>query len=123
MKAVRDLSQKFPLTYAKLIEDKANGSAVIQMLQHEIPGMLPVNPSGGKVARAFGILDDKENVALRASFILDAKRTIVYAVVSPTNVGRSVSETLRVVRALRSGKLCPADWEPGSDFGPTDAKY
>ena len=52
MKAVRDLSQKFPHTYAKLIEDKANGSAVIQMLQHEIPGILPVNPEGGKVARA-----------------------------------------------------------------------
>jgi peroxiredoxin 2/4 len=78
---------------------------------------------GGKVARAFGILDENENVALRASFILDPKRTIVYAVASPINVGRSVSETLRVVRALRSGKQCPADWEPGSDFGPTDAKY
>jgi alkyl hydroperoxide reductase subunit AhpC len=78
---------------------------------------------GGKVTRAFGILDDKENVALRASFILDSKRTIVYAVASPTNVGRSISETLRVVRALRSGKLCPADWEPGNDFGPSDAKY
>lgn len=78
---------------------------------------------GGRVAQAFGILDDKENIALRASFILDAGRTILYAVASPTNVGRSVSETLRVVRALRSGKLCPADWEPGSDFGPTDAKY
>ena len=78
---------------------------------------------GGKVARAFGILDDKENVAMRASFILDAKRIIVYALASPINVGRSVGETLRVVRALRSGKLCPADWEPGTDFGPTDAKY
>lgn len=78
---------------------------------------------GGKVARAFGVFDEKQNVALRASFILDAKRTILYAVVSPTNVGRSVSETLRVVCALRSGKLCPADWEPGGDFGPTDAKY
>jgi peroxiredoxin 2/4 len=78
---------------------------------------------GGKVARAFGILDDKENVALRASFILDSKHTIVYAVASPANVGRSVSETLRVVRALRSGKLCPADWEPGNNFGPSDAKY
>ena len=52
MKAVRDLSQKFPQTYAKLIEDKANGSAVIQMLQHEISGILPVNPEGGKIARA-----------------------------------------------------------------------
>jgi peroxiredoxin (alkyl hydroperoxide reductase subunit C) len=77
----------------------------------------------GKVARAFGILDDHESVALRASFILDAKRTIVYAVASPINVGRSVHETLRVVRAIRSGKLCPADWEPGTDFGPLEAKY
>jgi peroxiredoxin 2/4 len=60
---------------------------------------------------------------MRPSFILDAKRIIVYAVASPINVGRSVNETLRVVRALRSGKMCPADWEPGTEFGPTDAKY
>ena len=76
-----------------------------------------------KLARAYGILDDREDVAMRASFILDATRTIVYAAASPINVGRSVSETLRVVRAVRSGKLCPADWEPGDDFGPVDAKY
>lgn len=78
---------------------------------------------GGKVARAFGILDERENVALRATFILDPNRIIVYAVASPANVGRSVSETLRVVRALRSGRQCPADWEPGSESGPIDAKY
>jgi predicted phage terminase large subunit-like protein len=55
VKAVRDLTEKWPRTIAKLIEDKANGSAVIQMLQHEIPGLLPVNPSGGKIARAQAI--------------------------------------------------------------------
>jgi predicted phage terminase large subunit-like protein len=55
VKAVRELSQKWPQTYAKLIEDKANGSAVIQMLQHEIVGILPVNPEGGKVARAAAV--------------------------------------------------------------------
>src|SRR5690242_17507554 len=32
VKSVRELSQKWPGTLAKLIEDKANGSAVIQML-------------------------------------------------------------------------------------------
>jgi predicted phage terminase large subunit-like protein len=52
VKAVRDLTSKWPGTVAILIEDKANGSAVIQMLQNEIAGLLPVNPSGGKVARA-----------------------------------------------------------------------
>ena len=55
VKAVRQLSQRYPGSLAKLIEDKANGSAVIQMLQHEIPGILPVNPEGGKVARAMAV--------------------------------------------------------------------
>jgi predicted phage terminase large subunit-like protein len=53
--AVRELSAKWPQSLAKLIEDKANGSAVIQMLTHEIPGILPVNPEGGKVSRAAAI--------------------------------------------------------------------
>jgi predicted phage terminase large subunit-like protein len=55
VKAVRELSQRYPGSLAKLIEDKANGSAVIQMLQHEISGILPVNPEGGKVARAMAV--------------------------------------------------------------------
>ncbi|HET6208017.1 MAG TPA: phage terminase large subunit, partial [Terracidiphilus sp.] len=55
VKAVRELSLKWPGSVAKLIEDKANGSAVIQMLAHELPGILPVNPEGGKVARAAAV--------------------------------------------------------------------
>lgn len=53
--AVREVSANWPGTVAKLIEDRANGSAVIQMLLHEIPGILPVNPSGGKIARAAAV--------------------------------------------------------------------
>lgn len=77
----------------------------------------------GALARAYGVFDEAEKLALRATFILDAQRKIVYCVASPINVGRSVSETLRVVRALRSGRLCPADWKPGEEFGPADGKY
>jgi predicted phage terminase large subunit-like protein len=55
MNAVRDVSASWPAALAKLIEDKANGSAVIQMLSREIPGILPVNPSGGKIARAAAV--------------------------------------------------------------------
>jgi predicted phage terminase large subunit-like protein len=36
----------------KLIEDKANGSAVIEALKREVPGVIEVNPEGGKIARA-----------------------------------------------------------------------
>jgi hypothetical protein len=32
MKAIREMSQNWPGTLAKLIEDKANGSGLIQML-------------------------------------------------------------------------------------------
>jgi predicted phage terminase large subunit-like protein len=55
VKAVRHVSQRWQSSLAKLIEDKANGSAVIQMLSSEIPGILPVNPEGGKVARATAV--------------------------------------------------------------------
>jgi predicted phage terminase large subunit-like protein len=52
VKAVCDLSAKWTCAVAKLIEDKANGSAVVSILGSSIPGILPVNPHGGKVARA-----------------------------------------------------------------------
>lgn len=40
---------------AVLIEDKANGPAVIEALSGEISGVIPVNPDGGKAARAFAM--------------------------------------------------------------------
>jgi predicted phage terminase large subunit-like protein len=46
------LSEKWPKAHAKLIEDKANGPAVIAMLRHEVDGLIAVNPEGGKEARA-----------------------------------------------------------------------
>ena len=55
LEAVRGMTRKWPETYAKLVEDKANGSAVIAMLNHEIQGLIPVQPEGGKEARASAI--------------------------------------------------------------------
>lgn len=55
VKAIRGISRQRPAAVAKLIEDKANGSAVIQMLSLELPGIIPVSPEGGKVARAAGV--------------------------------------------------------------------
>ena len=77
----------------------------------------------GALARAYGIFDDEAKVALRATFILDRKRKVVFSSSCPFNVGRSVVETLRIVRALRTGQLCPADWQPGVQFGPTGRSF
>ncbi len=50
--AMRLLSSRWPQTARKLVEDKANGSAVIDTLKNEISGIIPVQPAGGKTARA-----------------------------------------------------------------------
>jgi len=50
--AVRGLTKKWPYANLKLVEDKANGPAVIQSLRHQISGLVEVNPEGGKVSRA-----------------------------------------------------------------------
>ncbi len=52
MQAIRNLSAKYPNTTATLIEDKANGTAVIEMLKSELTGIIPVEPEGGKIVRA-----------------------------------------------------------------------
>ena len=53
--AVRLLSERWPRAGAKLVEDKANGPAVIQELRHQLPGLIEVKPEGGKVARAHAV--------------------------------------------------------------------
>ncbi|HVN21113.1 MAG TPA: phage terminase large subunit [Dongiaceae bacterium] len=50
--AVERISKKWPKARLKLVEDKANGPAVIQSLRHKVPGLVAVNPAGGKIARA-----------------------------------------------------------------------
>ena len=52
MAAIKSCHAKFPQAHAILIEDKANGPAIISELQKEIPGVIGVNPEGGKLARA-----------------------------------------------------------------------
>jgi len=52
MAAIKSCHAKFPLAHAILVEDKANGPAIISELQKEIPGVIAVNPEGGKIARA-----------------------------------------------------------------------
>ena len=52
MAAIKACHARFPRAHAILIEDKANGPAIISELQKEIPGIMAINPEGGKIARA-----------------------------------------------------------------------
>jgi predicted phage terminase large subunit-like protein len=51
LQAIRNMLKKHPGIAGKYVEDKANGPAIISMLNREIGGFIKVNPQGGKVAR------------------------------------------------------------------------
>jgi len=66
-----------------------------------------------QISSDYGVLIEEEGIALRGLFIIDPDGVLQYAVIHNLNIGRSVEETLRVLDALQSGGLCPANWKPG----------
>ena len=50
--AIRQTCRQYPSARTILVEDTANGPAVIDTLRHEIPGIIAVQPQGDKVQRA-----------------------------------------------------------------------
>ena len=69
-----------------------------------------------QVSRDYGVLIDEAGIALRGLFIIDPEGNVKYSTVHDLNVGRSVDETLRVLKALQTGGLCPIDWNEGEDL-------
>lgn len=116
--------------YSKRIEDfKALNSEVLSVsVDSEHSHKAWINSSLGKVnfpmasdmtksvARDYGVLIEEDGVALRGLFIIDPKGVVRYSVIHDLNVGRSVDETLRVLKALQTGGLCPVDWDEGKDL-------
>lgn len=68
-----------------------------------------------QVSAEYGVLVEEDGVALRGLFIINPEGELQYQVVNHNNIGRDVDETLRVLQALQTGGLCPANWKPGED--------
>ncbi len=66
-----------------------------------------------ELSAATGVLDKKEGVALRATFLVDPEGVIRYVEVNDLNVGRNPAEVLRVLDALQTDELCPCNWQKG----------
>lgn len=66
-----------------------------------------------ELSTALGILDKKEGVAQRATFIIDPNGIIRFIMVTDLNVGRNPKEVLRVLDALQTDELCPCNWQKG----------
>lgn len=71
-----------------------------------------------EISRDYGVLMD-DGVALRGLFLIDREGVIRHVVLNDLPLGRSVSEALRMLDALRffeeKGRLCPANWEKGNE--------
>ena len=67
-------------------------------------------------SRNYGVLTE-DGVALRGLFIIDRKGILRQITINDMGIGRSVEETLRLVKAIqftdKYGEVCPAEWSPG----------
>ncbi|KAG1664157.1 hypothetical protein FOA52_012238 [Chlamydomonas sp. UWO 241] len=73
------------------------------------------------IAKDYGVLiedGDDAGVALRGLFIISPTGILRQITINDLPVGRSVDETLRLVKAFQftdeHGEVCPAGWTPGS---------
>ncbi|KNF07768.1 putative peroxiredoxin [Gottschalkia purinilytica] len=69
-----------------------------------------------KASEDYGVLIEEEGIAIRGLFIIDPEGVIRYSVTHDLNVGRNVEESIRVLKALQTGGLCPINWNEGDDL-------
>ncbi len=67
------------------------------------------------LSEQLGILDEKEGVAQRATFVVDPDNVIRFVYVTDLSVGRNPQEILRVLDALQTDELCPCNWQKGQE--------
>jgi len=71
------------------------------------------------ISSEYGVLLKEVGISLRGLFIIDPKGVVRQITVNDLPVGRSVDETLRLIRAFQfneeHGEVCPAGWNPGDD--------
>lgn len=67
------------------------------------------------LAEELGILEEKEKVAYRATYIIDPQGIVRWLNVNDLSVGRNVEEVIRVLDALQTDELCPCNWKQGDE--------
>jgi peroxiredoxin (alkyl hydroperoxide reductase subunit C) len=113
-----DYYDSFKKLDANLIGASTDSEFVHLAWRNDHPGLrqlkFPMLADTSKsLAEDLGILEAGEKIAYRATFILDEEGVIRWVSVNDLAIGRNVPEVLRVLEALKTGKLTPCDWEPG----------
>lgn len=70
-----------------------------------------------QISRAYRILNEEKGYCLRGTFIVDKLGIVQYGAVNTFEIGRNITELLRIVDAIQfvevHGELCPVDWQAG----------
>ena len=74
----------------------------------------------GDLCREFGTYIEAEGKSLRGTFIIDPDGILKTIQINDNNIGRSIKELLRTLKAAKfvredPDKVCPASWEPGQE--------
>lgn len=82
-----------------------------------------------EISAKYKVLLEDSGIALRGLFIIDREGILRHFSVNDLPVGRSVEETLRLIKAFQfveeHGEVCPANWQPDSKTikpNPKDSK-
>ena len=75
----------------------------------------------GEVAHMFGVLDHESGLCLRGTYIINPEGTLLNAEVNFFNLGRSIEEILRKIKANRylaekPSEGVPAQWKEKGDI-------
>jgi peroxiredoxin (alkyl hydroperoxide reductase subunit C) len=74
-----------------------------------------VSDHAKKLTGELGILTGDDQVALRATYIVDPQGVIRWVNINDLSVGRNIDETIRVLDALQTDELCPCNWKKGEE--------
>ena len=74
----------------------------------------------GQLAKQFGVYDERTNLALRGTFLINPEGTLLNAEVNFYNVGRNIDELMRkfkanIYLARKTNEACPAQWKDEGD--------
>ena len=69
-----------------------------------------------ELAKKYQVYDEESGLTYRGVFIIDPEGKLQYALYHPMQMGRSVEEILRVLKALQTGGMTPAEWKPGDSL-------
>lgn len=116
--------------FAKLNEEFADRDAIVMggstdnefvklAWRREHPDLKGLNQysfaDNGSLVDGLGVRDKAENVALRATFVVDPHNVIQHVSVNNLNVGRNPTEILRILDGLQTDELCPCNRAVGGD--------